>query len=259
MFYEIIKGKKKTMDDIFDLLESKEKPFQQESGVSNSTGGDYNKRKFDKSKEPNLWDATDIKPVKIVMSELSTAKKTFSMAVYTGKNELPVAIKEKMLELLKVLSAKGYIYRHSAGSLDGLQEEFIATEGLKVESYLPWKKFNEGIKSPVLVKPNEFGYGVAVNNRNKFYELAPHVRALYAKDTHMLLGDDCKKPLEFLVIYTTCGTEALTKKTDYSTIGSLGYLLRIAAEANIPVFNLKNESAMSNIIAIIKKHTNEAI
>ena len=238
-------------EDLLDLLGSDEKPFQTSESKTQErkpyNGGN------DKPKQENYWDKEDIAPVKIDANKFVKTDKTFSVATYTGTEKLPSDVKEKIVEIAKVLLTKGYKFRHYGAADDDLQNEIIDIEIGSKETYLPWKKFNANITRPILSLGTGKAYGIALNSHKVYMKLPPAVRAVLANQVHVMLGKDCTDPLDLLISYTKCGSEHISKNMDYKITGSLTFFLSVCGESNIPVFNLKNEDCIKRISEFLKK------
>lgn len=234
------------MDDLLDLLDSDEKPFKAREENNNSVK---------KQNGVNLWEKTDFKAIKIDVGSLRKTGRSFSVGYHIDKDHLPEEVEEKFLEIAKILGAKGYTFRHNGNVDDRLQNAILKIEDLKVESYLPWKKFNIDIKKPVITSPSEKGYGIAFNSHKVFTKLPPAIRAILANQVHTLLGKECNDPVNLLIGYSSCGSEAIVKDMDYKKSGNLTFFLKVCGDANIPVFNLKSDTAIKRLAEFIKTNS----
>ena len=125
-------------------------------------------------------------------------------------------------------------------------------KGYDVETYLPWPKFNEDIVKPTMGRPNEAAYSIALNLHNSFYEQKESLRAILSRDVNISLGSSGTDAVKFMIIYTPCGSESIGTKPDYRKLGSTVFYLRIAAAANIPVFNVKNAESIKRLSELLK-------
>jgi len=231
-------------NDILDMLESDDKPYAEviEKKEEPQSGG----------KKINLWEETDIPKVKIDPANIHRVDKSYAVLFSNGNNEIPESVQEKIRELVKALSTKGYIFRYGGDSTPFLMK--IATdESTIMDMYVPWKKFNKELPNvmPKVFKMSEKAYGIAAHYHRGFPKLPNGVRAILARDVHILLGEDCKRAVSFMITYTPDGCES-KDKIDYKTTGNVSFAITIADEANIPVFNLKNDDAVSRLIEYIK-------
>lgn len=240
------------MDDLFDILESGEPAFKQEKPTNSYNNNSYNKDRKPFPKKETLWDKTNITPVKVDVTAFNKTGKTFSIALPNATTKIPDSVLEKMKELAKVLSQRGFTYRHLGAHDDVVQNDILTAEGVKVESYRPWKKFNPNIEHPANPELTEKSYGIAVNSHRAFATLPSPVRAILATNVQLLLGRDCNNPLDLLITYSDCGSEALGKGVDYKILKNLTFMYKVCEDSNIPVFNLKKDDAIQRIAAFTK-------
>ena len=233
------------MDDIFDLLDSEEKPFAKKENTSSTA-----------QKKENLWDKEDFKPLKLDPSTFKKTKKTFAVSYHVPDGELSSEVHDKLVEVAKVLIAKGYTYRTSADSKDTLNKDILDLDGVKAETFLPWKKFNLEAKNLIRYSPTEKAYSIAMNSHKVFMKLPAAVRAILSSQVHSLLGKECTEPVDLMITYTNCGSEAIVKKMDFKTTGSVTFLLKVCGDANIPVFNLKTDSFTTRLSEFVKSKEN---
>lgn len=228
-------------DELFDLLDSDDKPFKEQE-----------KEPASKPKKENLWEKTDFKPLKVDPSTFSKSGKSFTISYNTQAGELSSDVREKLTEVAKVLKTKGYRFRSCADGKDQLNKDIIGLEGIKVDTYLPWKKFNLDATNTIRFNPTEKAYSIAFNSHKVFMKLPPAVRAILSSQVHCLLGKECNDPVDLMITYTNCGSEAITKNMDYKTTGSVTFLLKVCGDSNIPVFNLKKDDFMTRFVEFIK-------
>lgn len=250
-----------TMDSGDTAFQNKPEPKKEYGG--NTGGNSWNKGGFNKGgfsnkpKEIDYWDKKDITPIKINPNSF-TSTKAFTIA-FPRDLDIPELILKFFTTITELLTSKGYIYRFGAAGDNKIQKILfdIAEKNKNIEVLLPWKKFNEDAAGTeglldVQIRPNATAYGVAVNLNQSFYKLSPHVRAMNARDAQLMLGKDCTKPNSMLVIYTECGSEAIKGKMDWKKITGLSLMLSIAEEANITVYNLKNEESRKKLSEKLK-------
>lgn len=228
-------------DELFDLLSSDDKPFKEQNSTPEA-----------KPKTENLWEKTDFQPVKVDPSTFTRSAKSFAISYNVPDGELSSEVIEKLTEVAKVLTTKGYRYRSFADGKDQLNKDIIGLEGIKVDTYLPWKKFNTDAKNIIRFTPTEKAYSIAFNSHKVFTKLPPAVRAILSSQVHALLGKECKDPVDLMITYTNCGSEAITRNMDYKITGSVTFLLKICGDANIPVFNLKKDDFMTRFVEFVK-------
>jgi len=232
-------------NDILDMLESDDKPFVEQRAKENE-------EPQSSGKKINFWEETDIPKIKIDPSTIHRVDKSYAILLNIGNVNVPENIQEKIKELVQALSTKGYIFRYSGDTIPFLMK--IATSDSTImDMYVPWKKFNKELPNvtPKLHKMSDKAYGIAAYYHKGFAKLPNGVRAILARDVHILLGEDCKRAVSFMITYTEDGCES-KDKIDYKTTGTVSFGITIASEANIPIFNLKNDDAISRLIEYIK-------
>lgn len=223
--------------------------------AGNYSKGSYNGYKKPFNKQPSMWEKTDIQPLAIDVSNQKHDKLRFSIMLPKDL-ELSEEIKGTITGLATTLASKGFVYRFGYGSTDTFQNNILSifTENNKdaIETFLPWRKFNEGVENAILTQPNEIGYRIAAGLHKLFPELKNGLRAILSNNVHICLGENGNQPLSMLIIYNECGTEVITKNTDFKKLGNLVFFLQLAAKANIPVFNVKNPDSRKRLMEHIK-------
>lgn len=156
------------------------------------------------------------------------------MMTYTGvgSRETPPGILAKMTELASLLAVSEYTLR--SGGADGADAAFEAGAGAKTEIFLPWAGFN-GHRSPRHYI-SEAAFAEARKVHPVWGNLTPKVRALHARNTYQVLGQDLDDPSDFLVCWTPDGCEKEAARI--SLTGGTGTAIVLARRHNIRVFNL---------------------
>lgn len=229
-------------NDILDMLESNETAFKpvKEDTVSKSK----------ESGKIDLWTDTDIDGVKVDTNSVHSVDKSFTVLISrTGDDNIPDDIVEKLSELVKALSTKGFIFRYNGDSNDILNN-ITKLSGTILDVYLPWKKFNTDVTAK-LTKPTLQAYKHAAYYHKAFSKLPNSVRAILASQVHVLLGDDLKRKLSFIIAYTPDGCESKAD-IDFKKTGTASFPITVADEVGIPIFNLKNKDSLNRLIEYIK-------
>lgn len=229
---------------MLELLGSDERPFAKLKAQD----------KQQDNKGPNLWEKDDWKPVAINLSSFEKTGKSFAISYQFKDNKVLPEVKEKFIELAKALGKLGYVFRYDGGKDDDVDNAILNIEGLSVETYIPWAKFNPDIKTPTLSKPTEKAYGVAAGAHKIFNKLKPAIRTILAKKVHTMLGTELTNPLTVMITYSECGSEVLTKKMDYKVTGNVVFYLKVCEDSNISVFNIKNTDAVKRLIEYLKTY-----
>lgn len=232
------------MNDILDILDSDQKPFEQHEPKENKPQSNN----YNKPKRENLWEKTDFQPRTIDPAKLHKSGKSYMWYNYNPTTEIPDDVKTKIISIATSLSSKGYTFRHNGDDKDVIQNKIISIDNIKFESFLPWKKFNQNISEPKQAYATLQGYELANTLHKKFLQLPPAIRAILANTMNTLLGSDVTDPVDFILAYTEDGLETYTTKgLDFTKCGNLNFILKAAAQANIPAFNLKNTNALENL------------
>lgn len=156
-----------------------------------------------------------------------------------GSRKTPAPILSQMTLLGASLSALGYSLR--SGAAEGADTAFelganAAANPPHKEIFLPWPNF-EGNKS-LYDSPSDEAYELASryydqlhNDRaNAWANAGPGVRSLMARNCHQILGQDLKRPVEFVLYWAD---HAYGKKI---CRGGTAMGLTIADAYNIPFY-----------------------
>jgi len=203
-----------------------------------------------KAKKESYWDKQDIQPAGIDVTTFKRTGKSFAIYVHP-ENDIPEEAANMITVLAKALMKEGYTFRHTGNSDNLMHNDIIGSEGAKVVSYLPWKKFNTNIPTPIL--PNELGYQIAIGIHKGFMKLPPAVRAILARDVNALTGTKASDPVDLVLAWTDGGAEALGTNADFKKIGNNAFILQVAKRANIPVFNVYNSDFIERFKALVNK------
>lgn len=204
------------------------------------------------NRNKNLWTDNDIRPVPISSLKFERADKSYAIIYNDRGQTIPSDIVFKMTSLIKILNKNGYTFRcwYNANDSVGSQltdKTLVEPEKLNVEWYLPSKFYNPNITEPTSLTNTELAFQVAKGFHRSYDKLHGFVRAICARDIELLLGKNLRNPLKFIIIYSSCGSETLTDKPNYEALGQLSFILRLAKETLIPVFNLKNADAIDRL------------
>jgi len=210
----------------------------------------YNNTPSDKSNIPkyNLWEDNKILPQDISITELkitNTFAFYYNQRVDAGKTTFEDDV-NKVVD--RLLSTGKLRIRNTGDRTDILVptlKEFVA-----IEYVIPIKKFSD-IEKPTITRYNKLAYNIACQYSKNFNDKPNAVRAFLARDVHVILGEDCKSPIKFMLIWSSTGITKLDKKVDYITLGNLPYILKICETAGIPVFNLYLESSQKDLFTFL--------
>lgn len=160
----------------------------------------------------------------------------------TGDRMTPVEVQEKMKSLAQYLDSLGYTYRGNGSKVPGDSFELGSN---RKELYLPWNKFND--KTSDFNKKNaKFSqdvYDLSAKFFPKLSTLKDSVQKIISTDAFILLGENLRDPVKFLVLWTPDGCE-VEKNINFKTTGFMAQAIKIACASKIPIFNLHNPDAV---------------
>jgi hypothetical protein len=108
------------------------------------------------------------------------------------------------------------------------------------EIYLPWKKFNgRDIGAAYIYPPTPEAFRMAAKFHPAWGRCSYGARALHARNSHQILGEDLETPSSFVVCW-------------HQNTGGTMQAIRIANHYRITVYNLAKPEAYEKIIALIK-------
>jgi len=206
------------------------------------------KRSFAAGNKENYWEKTDITAMPVEVTKFNRTGKSFALYVHP-ENDIPAEAVANITKVVKALISNGYTFRYTGSSKSMLHNQLCQLEGAKVEYYLPWKGFNKTVTNPIMANPT--GYKVAMGIHGKYMKLPNAVRAIIAKDVNAVLGEEATNPVDFVVAWTTCGTELIGKGVDYKTLGPVSFVLDLAKLASIPVLNIGKNGFVEKFKEII--------
>jgi len=160
-----------------------------------------------------------------------------------GSRETPPEVQCHMHLIASGLADRGWVLR--TGVAEGADEAFwlgahrATRPPLSPEAYLPWPGFrgysDQGCR---LTRPTPEAYEIARQHHPRWDGLGDAARKLLARNTHQVLGADCKSPSAYVVCWTKDGaTDRTTSRT-----GGTGQAIRVAVAHGIPVYNLRLEA-----------------
>lgn len=154
-----------------------------------------------------------------------------------GSRETPIELKPVIKQLVEELNNKGYILRSGgAPGADSFFEEYSENS----EIFLPWRNFNNNTST--LFNPTQEAFNMAEKYHPNWKKLSYGAKKLMARNTHQILGEDLKTPVDFVICWTKNG----------KTVGGTGQALRIAEDLGIPIYNLYFDTTLELLKKIIK-------
>ena len=164
-----------------------------------------------------------------------------------GTRSLSAGWKQLIVEFSRGMAEAEWMIR--SGAAEGCDQAW--TEGFthrasSVSLYLPWPTFNKsywfGSGYRIQHNPTEEGARIARDSISYWDSLKQGAKKLYARNSHIILGPDCRKPSDLVVAYTTTGDDR----------GGTGQAIRIARAKQIPVLNIHWPSDQRKLQALLE-------
>lgn len=165
----------------------------------------------------------------------------------TANEDAPPEIKNKFIEIVKMLENNGYTLR--TGGMEGV-EEIVENSVTKKEVHLPWREFAG--KQSRFTFNSDRAYAIAKKYHPTFDGLSKGVKCFLAKNARLVLGNNMTSPALFLLTWTEDGATSSRDRT--ARTGFAGHPIAIAAGIGIPVINLARNDAEQKLNMLI---TNE--
>jgi hypothetical protein len=159
-----------------------------------------------------------------------------------GSRETPNHVLYVMRNIGFTLAKEGWVLR--SGHADGADLAFERGADLCAQAqasrpykeiYLPWHGYNGGLEDPTgsNIVFTEQEHAIAAKYHPAWDRCSEGARKLHMRNTRILFGHDLTsadtlRPVRFIVCWTPNG----------EAVGGTGQALRIAADNDIPVFNL---------------------
>jgi hypothetical protein len=233
------------LDDLDSILGKEDTP-KPEVKVENkpnygNNSGNYSK----KEKKFNYWEEGDIEPKNIDKSSLKTGGTYFTVSC---TNDIPDGDFNFIKTVTKTLTEAGYIFRSNGNSKNDV--EAALTTIADNEIFLPWKKFNTDVEA-TLFKPKDDAFHYAANYHTKYKDLPGSVRSILGSVIHTIIGQDLKRSVKFMIIWTPDGEEEV-EKMDYKKCMNVIFPTRVASDLDIPIFNIKNDESKKKLLEYLK-------
>ena len=177
---------------------------------------------------------SELPPRAAAQSELSSKPPSPLLWAGIGARKTPAHILDQMTILARRMDEAGW--HLSSGGADGADRSFAAGASTGQRTvWLPWSGYN-GLSGPDCRVPTsqqlQQCLAIAERHHPAWHKCGQGVRKLHARNVNILLGPDLNRPVNAVVCWTERGQAA----------GGTGMGLRIAAEHDIPVFNLASMS-----------------
>ncbi|MAH47688.1 hypothetical protein CMI37_17845 [Candidatus Pacearchaeota archaeon] len=163
-----------------------------------------------------------------------------------GSRKTPPAVIRQMTELADVLDQLGFTLR--SGAAPGADAAFEAgVSSNRKEIFLPWRGFQGSTSS--FYPPSREAYDLAMRHHPNWWAMRRGGRALQARNSHQVLGQNLNSPVLFVVAWTPDGAEEQTTRQT----GGTGQAIRIAAARGIPVFNLARPDGLFRLKSLLQR------
>ena len=163
-----------------------------------------------------------------------------------GSRDLPEKIGiqiDSLMEELNTITGNKLIVH--TGDADGSDLRFKAN-AKKCLSYLPFKGFN-GSTSELYEVYNKAKI-LASFHHPYFDKMKPNTQKLMGRNVYQVISDTYDNWVDCVICYTSDGVEK-AEDVKVGVTGGTGLAIALADRLGIPVFNLKNEDAVSRILS----------
>jgi hypothetical protein len=217
-------------------------------------------------KEDKVYLAKDLD-----VAMLKRENKRFGI-VSEKKVELPQGVVETIKSVSMELASKGFVLRAEASDRNPLEQVVFPTFAYK-EIFLPSPGINK-LVTPILKKPTDtaFSYaawlyclitgdrakdslGQPMEAIDKFNSYAYMYKAFKARNMHIYLGEKLNEIVDFMIIYSPCGSTSLSRETNWEKLGwEPSRVLKDCKSdrLNIKVYNLGSEESTNELLEAIK-------
>jgi hypothetical protein len=146
-----------------------------------------------------------------------------------GSRETPANILEAMRYFAAEAAHLGWTLR--SGGADGADSAFEFGAGTQKEIWVPWYNYNGRRSTHVCTR-------AAIELAEQFHpawdRCSQGARKLHGRNMHILLGENFKSPVDFVLCWTKDG----------GPTGGTGQAIRAAGKHTIPVYNLFHTDAL---------------
>ena len=161
-----------------------------------------------------------------------------------GSRTTPRLVLLTMFNLAHRLAINNFLLRSGAanGADTAFENGCMEARG-QSEIWLPWSGFNNHSDTGFL--PLEEHYQMAKTLHPRWDTLSRSIKALHARNVGQILGTDLNSPVNLVICYTPDGCESEDSRTKYT--GGTGTAIALASRYGIPVYNLRNPSAIRRL------------
>jgi len=223
-------------------------------------------------KQTNTYDKQDKVYLAKDLDVASLKRGTKRFGVVSEKDvEIPENVRDTLKSIAMSLAEKGFVLRAEASDRNPLEQIIFPTFAFK-EIFLPSAGINK-LVTPILKKPSDAAFSYAAwlfctitgdrakdtNGKpmeaiDKFNSYAYMYKAFKARAMHIYLGENLNEPVDFMIIYTPCGTTE-PKRDDWQNLGwEPARVIKDCRDdrLNIKVYNLGSEESTNELLEAIK-------
>ncbi|ASV44324.1 hypothetical protein PBI_SCTP2_309 [Salicola phage SCTP-2] len=164
-----------------------------------------------------------------------------------GSRTVPPKATQTIYDLVYLLNAYYDIVWRS-GAANGSDSAFELYANHK-EIFLPWEQFNNSSSQLYLKNLSKEKIKTAqtiLSEIRNIKAMKATVLNFHTRNVFQVFGQDLETPSECVICYTDDGAEHHTEVT-FNT-GGTGTAIKLASLYNIPVFNIKNQQSISNLL-----------
>jgi hypothetical protein len=165
-----------------------------------------------------------------------------------GSRSTPLIIQEYMIEMAVVAANHNWILRSGgANGADSAFEEGCDSALGEKQIFLPWNNFNK--RKSIYIEPIPEAYDLAATIHPGFKYLKVGAKKLLARNMHQILGPNLNEPSHLVICYTP---DNCTHHSQYSKLtGGTGSAIALASKNNIPIFNLCDDTKITQCIKFL--------
>lgn len=219
-------------------------------GENNYYKKDYSSYKKDfKSNKNKGFDKNTVKPLPLVRDKInfSINYRCYAFLISSLITNIRDDHKERIINVLKALSSKGYLLR-------GLNAKDIQNEEIKSVYEEILNEKNE-IEMDKLFSVNSYIYDVSKIKSfsiikgliSKYTEMKDIVKSFMCRDLEIVYGENINKPVSFAIMLMDENTTA-KEATDYKVSGSLNNSIKFLKLIGKPFYNIANEEEYQELL-----------
>lgn len=239
------------MDDelLENLLGSNDIPFSNNTNTPTPVEANNEKKKESRKSDFNPWETSEYEKTKPDHTKFKKSGKSYMLIL--GET-VPQEYATILTKIMTALTSKQFVTRYQFDSKSNAYNPFINIQGLTIEAYRPWTKMAPELEHVARTTCSLEASKIASYYAKTYNKFPPAVRIIRANAIHALLGAFLDNPVNFVVAYTSCGSETITSNTDLKKIGLITSVYGACRDLNIPIYNIKNKESVSKLVEFIK-------